>query len=206
MTMPTIAQQRVDGYLRRVRQRLQGMREEDALEIVEELRSHILDKATLNGEMTAAGVDSAMAALGSPEELASEYITDSMLARAEVSRSPVRILESLFHWASLSVSGFVALLVTIFGYFIGGVFLLCAVMKPFHPQTAGLWLIPQGADDVEISFRLGFGSVPLSSRDLLVWWIVPVGLLAGCGLVVLTTKYAVWRARRYRASRVLLER
>jgi len=67
--------------------------------IVEELRSHILDKASANGEATAAGVDAALAALGRPEDLAREYVTDAVLARAEVSRSPVRILKSLFRWA-----------------------------------------------------------------------------------------------------------
>jgi hypothetical protein len=101
MTMSGDAQQRIEAYLGRLRQRLRGMNDEDAREIVEELRSHITDKAAADGEITAAGVDAALAALGNPEELASQYTTDNLLARAEVSRSPARILESLFRWASL---------------------------------------------------------------------------------------------------------
>src|ERR1035441_4883036 len=93
MTMSGDAQQRIEAYLGRVRQRLRGMKDEDAREIVEELRSHITDKAAADGEITAAGVDAALAALGNPEELASQYTTDNLLARAEVSRSPARILD-----------------------------------------------------------------------------------------------------------------
>jgi hypothetical protein len=195
------AQQRVDAYLARLRQRLRGLHDEDVREIVEELRSHIRDKA--GSPMTATEVDSALAALGSPEELASQYLTDDLLARAEVSRSPVRILESLFRWASLSVAGFLVLLGSLLGYFLGVVFILVAALKSFHPRTAGVWLLPSGADDFEISVRLGFGSAPLGGREVLGWWIIPLGLVLGCALVMLTTRFAIWCVRQYRKSRAL---
>jgi hypothetical protein len=197
------AQQRVETYLGRLRVRLRGINDLDVREIVEELRFHILDKAGMSGEVTAAGVDAALAALGSPEELASEYLTDSLLARAEVSRSPVQILESLFHWASLSVAGFFVLLGSILGYFFGVVFVLCALVKPFHPQTAGLWVYRDSTGNLVTSFRLGFGSPPVGGRDVLGWWIVPIGLVVGCGLLMLTTRFALWCARVYPRSRVL---
>ncbi len=197
------AQQRIEAYLGRLRRRLRGMNDEDAREIVEELRSHITDKAAASGQVTAAGVDAALAGLGSPEELASQYMTDDLLARAESSRSPLRILESLFRWASLSVAGFLVLLGSIAGYFLGVVFFLCAALKPFHPHSAGLWILPDSAGDASISLRLGFGSAPAGGREVLGWWIVPLGLVVGCGLVMLTTRFALWCARQYRKSRVL---
>jgi uncharacterized membrane protein len=196
------AQQRIEAYLSRLRGRLRGINREDAAEIVEELRSHIMDKAAAGNQVTPAAVDAALAALGSPEEMASQYMTEYLMARAEVSRSPLRILESLFRWASLSVAGFFVLLGSIIGYVLGAAFLLCAVLKPFHPYTAGLWVLPGG----EISFRMGFGSAPLDGRDILGWWIVPVGLVVGCGLVTLTTLGALWCARKYRQSRRLPSR
>ena len=140
MTIPGDSQRRIEAYLGRLRGRLRGMKDDEVREIVEELRSHIIDKLVADGETTAAAVDAALAALGSPEELASQYITDNLLARAEVSRSPVRILKSLFRWASLSVAGFFVLLGSILGYFFGAVFTLVAVAKLFHPRTAGLWV------------------------------------------------------------------
>ena len=70
----------IEGYLDRLRRDLRGLSQEEIREIVEELRSHILDKASANGEATAAGVDAALAALGRPEDLAREYVTDAVLA------------------------------------------------------------------------------------------------------------------------------
>jgi hypothetical protein len=196
------AQQRVEAYLARLRKRLHGLGEQDVREIVEELRSHILDKTNARDEeVTADGVEEALAALGSPEHLASEYLTDNLLVLAEVSRSPVRILESLFRWASLSVAGFFVFLGSIVGYFLGMAFVLCALLKPIHPQTAGLWIYPAGAEDSSMSLRLGFGSAPPDGRDVLGWWIVPIGLVVGCGLVMLTTRFALWCVGRYRKSR-----
>ena len=179
-TVTPEAQQRIDAYLTRLRRRLRGIDEQDIREIVEELRSHILDKTGVSGEEgTVEKVGEMLAALGSPEQLAGEYLTDNLLARAEFSRSPARILAVLFRWASLSIAGFWVLLSSILGYFLGIVFVLCAFLKPIHPQTAGLWIYPTGAEGSTISLRLGFGSAPPDGRDVLGWWIVPIGLGGG---------------------------
>lgn len=200
MTTGGDSRQRIEAYLGTLRGRLRGISEQEVREIVDELRSHIIDRSAAAGEITATGVDAALAALGTPEELASQYMTDNLLARAEVSRSPVRILRSLFRWASLSVAGFCVLLGSSVGYFFGAVFILVGTLKPFHPHSSGLWIFPNGPGDYEMSFRLGFGSVPAGGRDLLGWWIVPIGWIAGCGLVMLTTHIAVWFVRQYRKS------
>jgi len=203
MTTASDAQQKIEEYLTRLRGRLSGLNHDDVREIVEELRGHIVDKAAGGGEVTVARVDATLAALGSPEELASEYLTDNLLARAEVSRSPLRILESLFRWASLSVAGFFVLMGSVVGYFLGGAFMWCAVLKVVHPQSAGLWAYRDSTGDLAISLRMGFEGAPAGARDVLGWWVVPIGLLAGCGLVILTTRFAVWCVRQYRRSPVL---
>lgn len=204
MTTPADdVQQKIETYLGSVRARLRGIDETDVRDIVTELRSHITDKVAASGGITAARVDAALAALGTPEELADQYITDNLLAKAEITRSPVRILDVLFRWASVSVAGFFVLLASIAGYFLGGSFVLCALLKPLHPATAGLWLIPDASGDSTVSLRLGFSIAPSSGKELLGWWILPLGLVIGCGLVVVTTRFAIWSTRRYRASRTL---
>ena len=192
-------QEKIEAYLNKLRALLGGMSNEEINDIVEELRSHILEKSTVNGELT--GVDAALSGLGRPEALASEYLTDVALARAEVSRSPIRILAGLFRWASLSVAGFFVLIGSVLGYFFGIAFMLCALLKPMHPQSAGLWMYRQGSGDVEFSLRMGFGSAPAGGHDVLGMWIVPIGWVAGGGLVLLTTQIAIWCARWYRRSR-----
>jgi len=96
MTVASDAQMKTDAYLNRLRESLGGLKPEEIGEILEELRSHIADKAAMGGELTVAGVDAALAALGNPEELAQEYVTDAVLVRAEVNRSPASVLASLF--------------------------------------------------------------------------------------------------------------
>lgn len=200
------AQQRIDDYLTRLRKCLRGTNAEEAREIVEELRSHIVESASAQGGLTIAAVDAALAKLGSAEELANQYITDALLARAEVSRSPLHVLDSLFHWGTLSIAGFLVLLLTIAGDFLGISFITCAASKLFHPHSAGLWVIPNSSGDSEISLRLGLRSAPASGHELLGWWIVPLGLLAGCALIMLTMRFALWCVRQYRKSRALPSR
>jgi uncharacterized membrane protein len=192
---------RVDDYLARVREGLAGLSKDAASEIVEELRSHILEKAAVNDGATPAAVEDVLAALGKPKELAAQYMADDLLERATSNRSPRLFLRGLLLWASLSAGGIFVLAGCVVGYLLGVSFILCAILKPLHPQSAGLWRLPDEAHSY--SLRLGFGSVPAGGTELLGWWMVPVGLLLGGGLCLLTTKCALWCARIYRRSHAL---
>lgn len=200
--MKTAAQEKVETYLGTLRTRLRGLGNDEINDIVEELRSHILEKSTVNGELAAREVDAVIEALGNPQKLASEYITQATLARAEISRSPFQLLAGLFRWACLSIAGFFVLVSSLIGYFLGIAFILCALLKPIHPQSAGLWSFRNSSGELQLSLRLGFGIAPADGRDMLGWWMVPVGLVAGFGLVMLTSRFAAWCVRRYQKSRV----
>lgn len=200
--MKTAAQEKVETYLGTLRTRLRGLGNDEINDIVEELRSHILEKSTVNGELAAREVDAVIEALGNPQKLASEYITQAALARAEISRSPFQLLAGLFRWACLSIAGFFVLVSSLIGYFLGIAFILCALLKPIHPQSAGLWSFRNSSGELQLSLRLGFGIAPADGRDMLGWWMVPVGLVAGFGLVMLTSRFAAWCVRRYQKSRV----
>jgi hypothetical protein len=175
-----------EEYLRTLRRRLRGF--EDADEIVDEIRTHIVEK--IEG---GASADDVLARLGTADELATRYIAAAALARAEMSRTPIGVLDGLFRWATLSAAGIFVLSATIIGYFIGASLLLAAILKPFHPHTAGLWRVPDG-----FSLRLGFGTPPPGATDIAGWWIVPAGIIAGTIVVALTTRYALWCVRRAR--------
>jgi hypothetical protein len=199
------ARLRIDAYLNELRSHLNGFSEAEVREIVAELRSHILDKSGAEGEVTAAKVDAALVGLGAPNELAGQFVTDALLDRAAASRSPASLLKSLFRWAEFSVAGIFVLLGSIVGYFFAVAFVLVAILKPFHSQTAGLWTWRNLGGDVEISFRMGFGTPPVGSHEVLGWWIVPLGLVIGVGLVMLTTGVALWCVRRFRRRGVLMQ-
>lgn len=198
--MASEAERKIEAYLLQLRASLRGVSGDEVRDIIEEMRSHIVEKSTVHGELNSNAVAAALARLGTPKTLATEYLTGALLAKAEVSRSPWHVLNSLFRWASLSIGGFFVLVGALVGYFVGGALLLCALLKPFHPQTAGLWKIPSG-NDVELSLRLGFGPQPPQGHELLGWWIVPIGLVVGCGLIVITTRVALWCGRRHRSGK-----
>jgi hypothetical protein len=197
MTIPTAAQQKIDAYLKTLREGLSGLGDEDARDVVEEIRSHILDKAAVGGDIAPAAVASAIAALGTAEELASQYVTDDLLMRARISRSPWVILRSLFRWASLSLAGFFVLISSLAGYLLAGSFVLCALLKPIHPQAAGLWRLPDPEDVYSFSLRLGFGPPPTGGKEILGWWIIPIGLIIGMGFVLLTFRFGLWSLRKF---------
>jgi hypothetical protein len=194
VTIPAASQRKVEDYLKSLHRRLRGLA--DARDFVEEIRSHITEK-------TAAGdtVDTVLERLGNPGDLASQYVTEELLARAQVTRSPWLMLRSLFHWATLSFAGFWILLLSLIGYGLGGSMALCSLLKPIHPATAGLWLLPGPAGDLSVSLRLGFGSAPLGGRELLGWWMVPLGLALGLGMVLITFRLGLWSIRRFRPKR-----
>lgn len=187
----------VEAYLAELRRRLRGMKSDDADEVIQELRGHILDRLAA-APPSAADVHATLAKLGAPAELAPHYIASYFARRAEVSRSSLSIVQSLFHWASLSIAGCGALVGAITGYFLGGALVLCAASKPFHMLTAGLWAYPDVAGDTTYSLRLGFGQPPPGAHDVLGWTVVPLGLVFGCALVVLTTRMALWLMRQFR--------
>ena len=192
---------RVEDYLASLEKGLAGLRREEVSDIVGELRSHILEKAAMRDDAGPAAFENVLAALGSPEDLAAEYMADDLLGRAASQRSPLLLLRGLSRWASLSAAGAFVLLGCTIGYFVGGCLMLCALLKPLHPHTAGLWKLADPPDSY--SLRLGFGSVPAGGREVLGWWMVLVGLLAGGGLCFLTTQIALWCVQQFRKSQPL---
>ena len=193
---------RVDDYLEQLRSHLAGVNREDASDIIEELRSHILEKAASSdndggdGRSGKDAIAQVLSALGVPKDLAAQYMADNLLARASRSWSPLLLLQALLRWASLSVAGIFVLLGSVLGYGLGGSLALCGILKAIHPHTAGLWLSPNNT----YSLHLGFGNSPAEGRELLGWWMIPVGLLFGGGLCLLTTQIVWWCARAYRES------
>jgi len=82
MTIPDHAKQKIEAYLAKLRAQLRGFNDQQVAEIVAELRSHTIDKLAISGDaVTPTQVDTILAALGTPEELANQYITDNLLAR-----------------------------------------------------------------------------------------------------------------------------
>jgi len=198
MAEPQAGTARLEEYLRRLRAGLRGLPEAHAVEIVAEIRSHVRDSVEAVGEPGEAGLIAALQRLGPPERLAAAYAADSMLPRLGGTPAPWLVLRGIGRWARVSAAGAGVLVGSVVGYVLAGSLLLVAVVKPFAPERAGLWRL----DSDSFSLHLGFGPPPVA-EELLGWWIVPLGLLAGAGLFWVTLQMGVRAIRGFREQRGL---
>ena len=192
--------EKIDAYLRQVHTGLRGLPESEVTDILSELRVHILDRCAPAGEASDAAIDSALHALGRPEQIAALYVAENLSSRAESSRSPWMILRSVFHWSTLSVKGFGIFMVCVIGYAFGLSFFLAALIKPFNPHAVGFWM---SNDHDNFSLHLGGTDHPGYERELLGWWLIPIGCSLGGGTILLTTHFALWALRRLRKRKNL---
>ena len=188
----------IEIYLLQVRNKLQGLPSAQISEILAELRSHILDSiSSSNVPITDATTREALGKLGPPETLAALYLTEHLMVRAEASRSPWLIMQTLFRLAIKSVWALAAFLVAFLGYGSAIAFLVCAIAKPFYPDHVGLWWDTKS----HMPTGLGFVWPAPPDRELLGWWIIPLGLVICVALFLVTTRFARWNIRLMRRSR-----
>lgn len=195
MTLPADSQKAIDAYLAALRKHLRDLMDEDVQDIVQEIDAHILDK--ISSDTSAAAVAATLAALGTPEELASRYRTEELLKRAQSARSPAYLLRSLIRWAKLSVVGVAVFLISVVGYCIGGFLFILAALKLVWPRATGLWKTVNGDSSWGLNFGAGSGDPPANAHELLGWWLLPIGFILGAILLFLTFRLGTWSIRKF---------
>lgn len=193
MATHTDTRTQIEHYLLRLRTALGRLPDAEKAEILSDIRNHIEERLTASSEGHPEIVAETIAALGSPESLAASYHRERLMARACASGAPPALLRATFEWALSGLRGFLAFLALLVGYSMGLGFLACAVLKPFLPQHIGLWVDPP-------SFSLGYIDPSIrGARELLGWWIVPIGYTIGPLALIFTTRLVQWLIRRRRS-------
>ncbi|HTB68541.1 MAG TPA: hypothetical protein VK727_20140 [Steroidobacteraceae bacterium] len=196
MTNPidSASQERIDAYLKRLRHALRALPPDEIAEIVREIRGHIVERAEATDSLSEAALTRILAALGNPEDIASLYQSRALVARARASTSPLLILMTTIRWAGMSLVGFVACLFGVLGYVFGLSFLASPILKMLYPDRVGLWVGPN-------YWNLSLGALSAAERardhatEVLGWWLVPIGLVAGPLTLILTTLILRWALR-----------
>ena len=188
----------IERYLDRVRRELSGMPAQEVEEILLELRGHIAERSAPNGD-----VEGTLRSLGDPDDLARQYRTDRVAAKAECSESPIVILYSLMLLRRGRFGGWAALALAAFGYAWALVIGAAAIEKILSPHDVGLWWRPGSFGLPRLTVD---GPGPPGTRELLGWWIVPAGLAACVVLLFATKQFARWWIRRSRASAASVSR
>ena len=91
------AQRRIDEYLLELQSALGGLPNEQVNDTIQEIRTHLQDSASTDGELTDDSVAAALDRLGSPKQLAAMYVTENIIQRATATRSPWLVLRGTLH-------------------------------------------------------------------------------------------------------------
>jgi hypothetical protein len=127
----------LESYLAELSRGLGNLPEAEIREITSELREHVLESTAAGEDPDVGAVAAVQERLGPAPELASQFETESLLVRAEHTRSPLVLVRGLVRIATVSAAGFLALLGLALGYGVAGSFLLAAVRKRWRPTAWG---------------------------------------------------------------------
>lgn len=198
---------RVNGYLFVLERSLATFLPRDGVrDAVREIDSHLRDRIAAAGavpdERTA--LEKILGELGPPLRLAQAYSVEQTVDQAVVTGKILAIVRAVWHVGMSTASGFFAGLGLLVGYFIGAGLVILAMLKPLFPNNIGIWVddrsIAAGLDLA--GFRMGAGPGVRAGEHIVGgYWVIPIWLVAGFGLLLLTHRGARaflgwWRRRR----------
>ena len=152
-----------EKFLRRVRSGLGALKPDEREDIVDELRTHLLDRQ-------AQGSADPLAGFESPEVLAAGFVSERTLQEALVNGTSWSLVHALLVATRESLFGLLVLLPLVILQVTGLVLVVCAALKPFKPGL-GLWV---GSGN----FLVGTGDIP-GTTEVLGWSFIPVIAVSG---------------------------
>ena len=186
MTLSDTGESRVRGYLyllqRSLRASVSSTLSADAVREVEShIRERIAESPGMPNEREA--LETILTRLGSPSTVARAYSLEMIMEEGATGGRVTAVFRSLFHGAGIGIVEFLTALLLFTGYASGWSFISIAILKPIFPNNVGLW--------VHEGFSLG-GEFPAPEgvTPLGGYWIIPICLLIGLGVLVLTHRFA----------------
>jgi len=197
---------RVNGYLFVLERSLATfLPRENVRDAVREIDSHLRDRISaaqaVPDERTM--LEKILAELGPPLRVAQAYSIERTVDEAVVTGRIWAIARAVWHVAMSGVSGFFAGLGLLVGYTTSVSFIILAGMKPIFPDNVGIWVgngsVAQGLD---IGWHAGLNIAGPGQMHMVGgYWVVPIFLATGLGLLLLTHRGARrflgwWRRRQ----------
>lgn len=181
MNTPTLPDPRIETYLAALRNHLGPIALAEREDILREIAAHIRDS-----EESGSTLEAVLARLGPPEELAAQYRDGVLIRAASRSVSPVTLLRATLRLASKGFVGIVVFFCGLAGYTVGVSLLLMGLLKPFIPASVGMWTSKTTAVWQSSGPTIGI-QTNHPAHEVLGWWAIPIGLIGGAVVVVLTT-------------------
>lgn len=199
MNLSDVGEARVNGYLFVLQRSLKTfLPAESVRDAVREIESHLRERiAAADGSPNEReAIERILAELGPPLRVAQAYSAERVIDEAVTTGRFVPMLRAIWHMAVSTVTGFFAAMFAFVGYLAGAISIIIAFLKPFFPNNVGF----QFVHGIPVGFAAQF-PVPPGTDLRGGYWVIPVALLFGMGLLVLThrgarTYLARWRERR----------
>lgn len=180
---------RMDDYLRRIERHLEtnGISGAARNEILTELKSHLTDRIA---EFQAGGshdpLGQALAVLGDPIEIASEFAATARLRAASRSYFPPRLLSAAWSLTRTFGHGLYLFAIGVAGYALSLGGLVAALIKFVLPDKVGLWVGDHGV-------VWGMPPEGALARELVGNWFIPLSawfaIVVAAGTTLLLRKH-----------------
>ena len=207
MILTEVGEARIRGYLFVLERSLRSfLPRETAADAVREIESHIRERAAQTdaaGDERAA-LERVLAELGPPLRVAQAYSHEMTLDEAVTTGRFVPMARAIWHAATTSVFGFVWLMTVFVGWALGVSFALVGLIKIVFPNNVGAFYVNGQFHSAGAEFGLPPGTIvhPFG------YWIVPVSIALGLGILVLTQRASrrilAWMRSRKPSARLHL--
>ena len=200
MTLSDTGESRVRGYLyvleRSLRASVSSALSSDAVREVEShIRERVAESPGTPNERDA--LEAILARLGSPGTVARAYSLEMMMEEAAISGRVGAVVRSIFQTAAMGIGRFVTSWFLFMGYVLGLSLVIIALLKPIFPNNVGIW-VHEGFS-IGAEFPAPPGAAPIGG-----YWIIPLFIGIGVGMLVLTHGFArrwIGRIREGMAAR-----
>lgn len=175
---------RLTAYARELRWALSSLPDADRDSIVDEMRSHVLDRMDAG-----ASLEDVLASLGPADDYASAfrdaYTVATSLSSGRTPHLVGALMRNVANSASAALAGIIILAAWMFTLLIGNI----ALLKISDPAHVGLW---KG----DHFFFIGIIDDPSTGQELLGPWLLPIALASLVISLLLTRWLAVWALKR----------
>ena len=199
MNLSQAGESRVNGYLFVLGRSLKSFLPTDVVrDATREIESHVRERVAAHdgAPNEREALEKILAELGPPLRVAQAYSSERIVDEAVTTGRVVPIARALWHLAVTTLSGFFAALGLFAAYLAGVSFIIVAALKPFFPDNVGVHVTKNG-------WPIVIGAVwPAPVQPVRGgYWIIPIFLVLGFGILVLTHRGARaflgwWRRRR----------
>lgn len=196
MNLSDVGESRVRGYLFILDRSLRSFLPRDVVaDAVREVESHLRERVDETQPVPdeRVALEQILGQLGSPRRVAQAYSLEMTVDEAVTTGRFVAIGRALWQLAGTTVGGFFGAMGVFVGYLAGAAFLGIAILKPIFPDNVGI--------DRSQGFSLG-ARFPWPDGEPVGggYWIIPICLVVGLALLVLTQrgarKWIAWISTR----------